>query len=208
MTSPVLLYVFDGFADWEAAYATAGLQSPRFQREPGRWRVQTVAARRDGLVQSMGGLTVMPDLGLDQVRPADHAMLIVPGGDGWEEDGAHAWAVNKAADFLDQDVPVAAICGATAGLAKAGLLDERAHTSNALAYLNGTGYEGGHLYVDEPVVNDGLLVTAGGMAALEFSREIFRLLDVYEDEVLEAWYQLHKTGKSVWFARQQAAAEG
>jgi putative intracellular protease/amidase len=208
MTSTVHLYVFDGFADWEPAFATAGLQQPRFQKEPGRFQVRTVAAQRDTLVQSAGGLTIMPDLGLDQLRPADSAMLIVPGGEGWEEDGAHAWAVNKAADFLEQGVPVAAICGATAGLAKAGLLDDRAHTSNALSYLKGTGYEGAHVYVDEPVVNDGQLVTAGGMAPIEFAREIFRLLDVYEDEVLEAWYQLNKTGKSVWFARQQAAAEG
>lgn len=206
MTSTVHLYVFDGFADWEPAFVTTGLQQPRFQREPGRWQVRTVAARRDAVVQSMGGLTVVPDLSLDQIRPSDSAMLVVPGGLGWEEDGAHAWAVNKAADFLDQRVPVAAICGATAGLAKAGLLDDRAHTSNALAYLKGTQYDGEHLYVDEPVVNDGLLVTAGGMAPLEFAREIFRVLEVYDDEVLEAWYQLYKTGHSAWFARQQAAA--
>jgi putative intracellular protease/amidase len=207
MSFTVHLYVFDGFADWEPAFATAGLNNPDFQREPGRFEVRTVGAQRDTVVQSMGGLTVVPDLGLDQLRPADSAMLIVPGGRGWEADGAHVWAVNKAADFLDQGAPVAAICGATAGLAKAGLLDDRPHTSNAAAYLNGTGYDGAAWYRDEPVVVDGNLITAGGMAPLEFAREIFRLLEVYDDDALEAWYQLYKTGQSVWFARLREAAD-
>ncbi|ARN18771.1 type 1 glutamine amidotransferase family protein [Piscinibacter gummiphilus] len=206
MRSTVHLYVFDGFADWEPAFATAGLNNPDFQREPGRFEVRTVGAQRDTVVQSMGGLTVVPDLGLDQLRPADSAMLIVPGGRGWEADGAHVWAVNKAADFLDQGAPVAAICGATAGLAKAGLLDDRPHTSNAAAYLNGTGYDGADWYLDEPVVVDGNLITAAGMAPLEFAREIFRLLEVYDDDALEAWYQLYKTGQSAWFARLREAA--
>jgi putative intracellular protease/amidase len=160
-------------------------------------------------VRSAGGLTVVPDLGLDQIRPADSAMLILPGGDGWEDnDSAHTWAVNKAGDFLDQGVPVAAICGATAGLAKAGLLDDRNHTSNARAYLNGTGYDGAAFYRDEPVVLGAGLITAGGMAPLEFARAIFSELEVYDDDVLEAWYQLYKTGQSAWFARMQQAAEG
>ena len=45
-------------------------------------------------------------------------------------------------------VPVAAICGATAGLARAGLLDQRNHTSDAAGYLAATGYAGGAHYVD------------------------------------------------------------
>jgi len=104
-------------------------------------------------------------------------------------------------------VPVAAICGATAGLARAGRLDATAHTSNALAYLKGTGYGGAERYVDAPAVRDGGLITAGGMAPIEFAREIFALLGVYEDETLEAWTQLYKTGKSEYFARMARAAE-
>ena len=48
----------------------------------------------------------------------------------------------KAAEFLDAGVPVAAICGATAGLAAEGLLDDRRHTSNAAEFLAATGYGG------------------------------------------------------------------
>ena len=44
--------------------------------------------------------------------------------------------------FLTAGVPVAAICGATYGLALEGLLDDRAHTSNAAEYLAYSGYAG------------------------------------------------------------------
>ena len=103
---------------------------------------------------------------------------------------------------------MAAICGATAGLARLGVLDDRQHTSNALAYLKGVPeYAGSDRYVDEPVVIDRGLITAGGMSALDFARAIFETLDVYEHQTLEAWYQLNKTGQSAWFAKM-AHGEG
>ena len=73
---------------------------------------------------------------------------------------------------------MAAICGATAGLARGGLLDDRRHTSNAREYLAATGYGGGALYQDEPAVTDGDLITAASMAPLEFAHHIFRRLDL------------------------------
>ena len=89
----------------------------------------------------MGGLRISPDLALDELRPADSAMLILPGADTWLTGGNRPFAA-KARDFLDAGVPVAAICGATAGLAAEGLLDDRRHTSNAAEFLAGTGYGG------------------------------------------------------------------
>lgn len=200
----VHLYVFDGFADWEAAHAVAGINEPRFQRVPGRFQVRTVGAAL-APVRSMGGLAVLPDLTLDVLEPADSALLILPGGAGWDQ-GEHLEAAHKASVFLDAGVPVAAICGATAGLARVGVLDQRRHTSNALAYLKGTGYGGSDRYEDLPAASDGLLVTAGGMAPLEFAAEIFKLLELYEDEALAAWFDLYKTGRSQHFARLQQAA--
>jgi putative intracellular protease/amidase len=206
MTDTVHLYVFDGYADWEPALAIAGIHNPQYQREPGRWRVKTVGATRLPL-RSMGGVGVLPDLAMHELQASDSVLLILPGGPHWEDPRSHRSAVQKAAQFLDWGVPVAAACGATAGLARAGLLDHRAHTSNALRYLNGTGYAGAANYRDEPAVCAGGLITAAGMAPIEFAREIFMLLHLYDDEVLEAWYQLHKTGKSEHFARMEAAAQ-
>lgn len=39
------LCVYDGFVDWEPAFAIAGIHNPQFQREPGRWQVRTVGER-------------------------------------------------------------------------------------------------------------------------------------------------------------------
>jgi putative intracellular protease/amidase len=206
MPDTVHLIVYEGFADWEPAYAVASINNPQFQREPGRWRVRTVGAAARHAVRSMGGVNLLPDLSLGELSPAHSRMLIVPGGPGWEHEGGHREIVDMARRFLAEGVPVAAICGATAGLARAGLLDARAHTSNAAAYLKATGYGGCEHYRDEPAVRDGGLITAGGMAPLEFAREIFDELGLYEDEVLAAWYQLYKTGKSEYFARMERAA--
>jgi putative intracellular protease/amidase len=201
----VHLYVFDGFADWEAAFAIAGINSPAFQREPGRWRVKTVGASQS-VVRSMGGMAVLPDGTLDRLAPEDSALLILPGGIGWDQ-GQHLEAARKGQVFLDAGVPLAAICGATAGLARIGVLDARRHTSNALAYLKGVAeYGGSDRYEDQPAFDDGGLITAGGMAPLEFARAIFQRLGLYADEALEAWYELYKTGRSEHFAKLQHAA--
>jgi putative intracellular protease/amidase len=53
-------------------------------------------------------------------------MLILPGGVAGDE-GKNREAIEVARVFLDSRVPVAAICGATAGLARGGLLDCRRH---------------------------------------------------------------------------------
>lgn len=168
--------------------------------------MRTAGARRGALLRSMGGVTVRPDIGIEELHPEQSRLLILPGGLGWEEEGAHQAAVDAAARFLERGTPVAAICGATAGLARAGLLDARAHTSNAAGYLKGSGYGGAEHYRDEPALREGGLITAGGMAPLEFAREIFLELGLYEDEALDAWYQLYKTGKSEYFARLARAA--
>jgi putative intracellular protease/amidase len=118
-------------------------------------------------------------------------MLVLPGADTWLEDGGNAAFAWKARDFLDAGVPVAAICGATWGLAAEGLLDDRRHTSNAAEFLAATGYGGGDRYVDAPAVTDGDLVTASATAPVEFAREVLARLHVYEPQVLEAWYKLY-----------------
>ena len=201
----VHVYVFDGFADWEPAFATAGIANPQYHRDTTPWQVRTVAEARTP-VRSMGGIAVQPDLVLRDLNPRDSALLMLVGGPHWDEGEAHRAAIDKAGDFIAAGVPLAAICGATAGLARAGLLDERAHTSNALAYLKGTGYAGAEHYRDEPAVRTAGLITAGGMSPLEFAREIFAELELYDDDTLEAWYQLYTTGKSEYFARMQRAA--
>lgn len=200
----VHLFVYDTLADWEPGYAVAGINNPAYQTHPGRYRVQTVGI--GDRVTTAGGVTIVPDLSAEELDPAESAMLILPGGDVWDGAGVPE-AVEKARAFLAAGVPVAAICGATAGLARGGLLDGVAHTSNAAEYLQATGYGGAARYRDEPAVTDGNLITAPGTAPLEFAREIFRKLELYEPRVLDAWYALFKTGDPSAFYALAAESE-
>ena len=199
------MFVFDGLADWEPGYAVAGINQPRFQLDPGRYRIQTVAPA-PGPVQTMGGIRIEPDLTLDRLSPGNSAMLILPGGFSWEM-GQNTEAVELAGSFLDAGIPVAAICGATFSLALGGLLDRRRHTSNDRSYLAATQYRGESFYEEAPAVTDGDLITAAGIASIDFACHIFRRLDLYSPAVLEAWYALYKTGNPEYFyALMEAAA--
>jgi len=194
----VHLFIFDTLADWETGYAIAGLNSPQLGER--RYRVVTVGAGADP-VTTMGGLRILPDMRLDELTPEQSAMLILPGGGSWDQ-GGNTDAVLKGKEFLENGVPVAAICGATGGLARLGLLDDRPHTSNALAYLRAYApdYRGAEHYREELSVSDGDLITASGAGAVEFARDIFRKLDVYDDRAIDAWYGLFKTGDPEYFA--------
>jgi putative intracellular protease/amidase len=189
VTSTVHVAVFDTFADWETGYATAHIRRPSWQREPGRYSVATVGPAREP-VTTMGGMRITPDIALDELRPDDSAMLILAGGDTWGEDSMAGFRA-AARPFLAASVPVAAICGATFGLALEGLLDDRAHTSNAAGYLALTGYAGGDRFVDQPVVTDGDLITASGVAPVHFAQAIFERLGIYAPEVAASWFKLY-----------------
>ncbi|NUO98529.1 MAG: glutamine amidotransferase [Nonomuraea sp.] len=182
--------VYNTFADWETGHATAHLRNGRYQREPGAYEIVTVGPTADPVV-SMGGLRVTPDLALDRLTPEGSALLVLPGADLWDAGDDLAPFARKAREFLDAGVPVAAICGATAGLAREGLLDDRAHTSAVVQYLEAQeGYAGAEHYLDQDAVLDRDLVTAGPTEPVAFAREIFRRLDLYRPDVLDAWYRL------------------
>src|SRR3712207_4361625 len=123
--------VFDGYADWEPSYALAEL------RRSGNHEVVAVGFTTDE-VTSMGGLRVRPDRALADVRAEDVRLLILPGGDMWEREDAYPRARLEAliGEIVGARRPVAAICGATVAMARAGLLDDRRHTSNAVSYLS------------------------------------------------------------------------
>ncbi|WP_218026871.1 type 1 glutamine amidotransferase family protein [Nocardia inohanensis] len=186
----VHLAVYDTFADWEPGFATAHINRALWHREPGTWQVKTVGPTTEP-VTSMGGMTVVPDIALADLSPSDSALLILPGSDTWET-GALKDFSDKAAEFLAAGVPVAAICGATFGLAAAGLLDERKHTSNAAEYLAYSGYSGAANFVPQPAVTDGELITGSGIAPVDFAAAIFAKLGIYEPHVLEAWIKMYK----------------
>ncbi len=188
--SAVYLLVVPGFADWEPAHALAEL------RRGGGYRVETVGLTREP-VESMGGLRVLPTRTLAEVEPGDVAVFILPGGDRWESQPLEAELVALLQRLDAHKVPLAAICGATVAIARAGLLRGRRHTSNGRSYLQEQApeYRESERYVDAPAVRDGTLITASGLADVEFAREIMALLGVYSDADRQLWTEMFRSGR-------------
>ena len=146
----------------------------------------------------MGGLRVVPDLELTAVHPEDVELLILPGGDVWENGSYPRPALESlVAALLAADTPIAAICAGTLALGRARALDDRRHTSNTRRYLaaHAEGYAGAGYYVESPAVCDRHVITASGLASVDFARAIFVELGVFNtaDEVL--WFDMFKHGK-------------
>jgi putative intracellular protease/amidase len=190
MTPAVHLLVFEGFADWEPAYALAEV------RRSGGLEVVTMGFTPVP-VRSMGGIRVVPDQVLAAVESARVRLLLLPGGDLWEGEDYPREPLETLLHRLERDeVPIAAICGATLATARAGLLEDRAHTSNDLAYLQRIpSYGGSSRYVDALAVRDRGLITASGLGPTEFAREIFEELGVFSPEDRRLWYHVFKYGR-------------
>jgi putative intracellular protease/amidase len=202
------LYAFDGMADWEYGNLAAELNTGRnFKKGRRRMELRTLALGTE-LVRTMGGLAIHPDLVLGKDSLEGCALLILPGGDSWLE-AAHKPVLDLARSFLDTGIPVAAICGATLALGAAGMLDERAHTSNDLGYLKATcpAYRGEGLYRQELAVADRGLVTASGFAPIEFAHLALGLLGVMDPGVLEAWKAMRLGRTAADYAALMAAFE-
>ena len=202
----VHLFVLDTLADWEPGFAVAHLNRPA-PGVPSRYRVRTVGLDRTP-VRTVGGLTIVPELALAELAPEDSALLLLPGSDLWGDPVTDP-ALAMARRFVEAQVPVAAICGATLGLARAGLLDDRRHTSNHPSLLAGSGYRGAALYVDDPAIDDRGVITASALAPLEFARVILDRLQAFPPAALDAWYGLYKTrDPACYFALMEAFATG
>lgn len=103
MKKEVLIFISDGYADWEAGYISAELNKPESE-----YKVRTVSLNGEN-VHSMGGFTVVPDYTIDSL-PAQFEMLILIGGTGWQDNSAIIPVVEQC---IQDRTPLAAICDAT-----------------------------------------------------------------------------------------------
>ena len=192
-TKEVLVLLTDDWADWEVAYAIPRLNSAS-PSALNRYAVKTIADDKTSKL-SIGGIRAEIDYTLDDYHGFDNlAMLILPGGFGWQE-GRHDRIAKFVKKIIDRQIPVSAICGATIFLGKHGFLDSVKHTGDDLKYFQeDTGYNGQDCYVSAQVVVDKGIITANETAAIEFARAIFVMLKIYDDEALDGWYDYFKGG--------------
>lgn len=182
------LFVFDGFADWEPAFAVAEL------RRNFGFAIQTLAASGEPVV-SMGGLRVIPDATLRELHPDATRMLILPGGDLWMS-GEQPEVTVALHAMVAAHRPVACICAATLALAHAGLLQDRRHTSNGAGFIERfvPGYQGASCYRAAPAVSDQNVITASGLAPVAFAVEIFRTLAPSASKAIATYQSLYTRG--------------
>ena len=196
----IYVYVLDTMADWEPGHVTAELNSGRFFKKDAPGVTLKTAGRSMEPVRTMGGLTVTPDCLIDDIAVSDTTVLLLPGANTWSDPENNA-VIEKAGELLCAGAAVCAICGATAALAGAGLLDSRHHTSNGPGFLEMLvpTYKGSGFYVDKPSVADGNLITAAGTGGLMWARDIIERLGVFESDTLSAWYDYYRTGEPGYF---------
>jgi protease I len=138
----------------------------------------TVSSTRPGIAHGMRGASEPVAASLAQMNATDYDALVIVGGAGAP---AHLWdsaplrslvlAMHGAAR------PVAAICLAPPVLARAGVLAGKRATTfpDALAIVELK--RGGAIYIDQPVVQDGTIVTGSGPdAAAAFGATLTTLL--------------------------------
>ncbi|MEN6442396.1 MAG: type 1 glutamine amidotransferase family protein [Methanoregula sp.] len=194
------LYVLDTMADWEPGHVLAELRSGRYLKDPALRYSVVLCGSTLAPVTTMGGLHLTPEVLIKDIHPVTGDVLVLPGADTWL-DPAQVPALQVADRLLNEGILVTAICGATLGLANAGLLDKRPHTSNDPAALKMfcPNYRGEDHYVNEPAVTDGNLITASGLAPVEFAYHVFRGLNVMAPATLEAWHGLFATRQPEYF---------
>lgn len=182
------ILVFDNLADWEPALALCEINKSN--------KLNMVSVGfSDNTVTTMGGYKISPDITLDAMKLEEAAIFIMPGGEVWEQ-GPNENVIKLLHKLQAKNTIIAAICGATLEVARAGLTHGLRHTSNSKGYLKAMipDYRDDDFYVDKMAVADKNLITASGLGSVEFACEIVRLLNIYTNEGTQELYEMFKHG--------------
>ncbi|MEW6378664.1 MAG: DJ-1/PfpI family protein [bacterium] len=137
----------------------------------------TVASSSLKKAKGMLGMIVQPDMLIDQVKTSEYDLVVFVGGSGSSEYWKSAQAHRIARSALEENRIVAAICIAPVILAEAGLLEGRKATVFSSPEEIGLLKARGAVYMREPVVRDGRIITASGPdAADSFAERIIQAL--------------------------------
>lgn len=191
MKKTVLLFLLSKYADWEAGYVAAELNS---DQDDNPYCIKTISITKEP-VHSMGGLRVIPDYSLETV-PDEYEALILIGGTGWRESETQK-IVPLVKVTLEKGKLVSGICDGSVFLAKHGFLNGVLHTSNSLEDLKKyatTEYTNAQGYINEPAVADGNIITADGTSPLEFAKLVFTKLHLDSEQMIKQWYDFNKLG--------------
>ena len=163
----VLMITYDNCDDSEVMYPFFRVIEGGFGVDVASLERRVICAKYHFRIEA----TLLPG----EIRPADYAGLILPGGTAPEKLRQNAQIVDAVRFFLDNDLPVASICHGAQLLISAGRLKNRRAT--CYPGIRDDLINAGALYVDEPVVVDRSLVTSRRPEDLPFfMREFMKLM--------------------------------
>ena len=195
MTNEILYVLLPDFASHEMVYLMEAVSSDEAQLKSNPKYVNKIVAPTLEPVAAIGGFRVLPDYSFENM-PEDFAALVLIGGYGWLTPVADK-VVPIVRNALDKGIIVGAICNGASFMAKHGFLNGVKHTGNGIEQLKLWGaeeYTNLKGYIHEQAVSDGVIVTANGSGALEFTKELLLLLENDAPERIEMYYQFNKQG--------------
>ncbi|MFK4311028.1 putative intracellular protease/amidase [Bacillus sp. RC242] len=96
---------------------------------------------------------------------------------------------------FQNNIPIAAICGAVDFLAENGLLNNHNHTGNSVYIWNEyEGYSPNSSFLEKQAVRDKNLVTANGTAPIEFTDLVLELIEFDTPENIEKMMYMNQYG--------------
>ncbi|AEQ51952.1 DJ-1/PfpI family protein [Pelagibacterium halotolerans] len=172
----ITIVLTEGYSDWEIG-VLAGTGRAYYGAEIG------FVSADGGPVTAVSGLKTEA---LERFSAPKGGVVVVCGGPAFESDTPPE-IEGRLKQAHENGCVIAGICGATLALARAGLLDDVAHTSNGLDYLRAVGgYRGAAHYRDQPqAVRDGRIITAPAPAPASFAFEVLMAAGV-EGEAAQA----------------------
>lgn len=142
-----------------------------------------VASEDTTIARGMLGLTIKPDVRINDIRLKDFDITILVGGSGsvvfWGDERLQA----NLSEAADSGAVIGAICIAPGVLARAGLLKGKRATVFASPGAKKLFEEEGVIYTGKDVERDGRIITANGPAsARQFAEEIVALITEINSE--------------------------
>ncbi|MHC9532025.1 DJ-1/PfpI family protein [Dellaglioa sp. L3N] len=198
----IYIYVLDTMAEWEVGNILQAFSMESLLKKGNvKFEVKTVGMNKEP-VRTIGGLTIIPDCTLGEIDEENMAAILLPGADTWNIKGNEK-ILTKIPYYLEKEILVGAICGATLALADLGIFNEYKHTSNSLIFLKmfSNNYIGENLYQNVPTFRDKNLITANSASGLLWTKEILVYLNVYSKEMLNLWYLYFSTGDSQYYMK-------
>ena len=189
MGKKAVLVVLDQYADWEGAYISSMLLNDHVSIKS-----QVLWASIDLLPKkSMGGLTMIPDITLEQIPEDTDALILIGGKSYRKSETCNLTACVR--KFINSNKVTGFICDATYYAAKEGFLNHVKHTGNSLSEIEQlAGYTNSENYINENAVSDKNIITANGTSPVEFAALVLKALNFLPEKEVDFMADMHLLG--------------